>query len=50
LRSGYYIPISDKPYEYLLYSWCFVKFVAGDAQPEAVFGYFYPADGGAGEE
>jgi len=22
----------------------------GDAQPEAVFGYFYPADGGAGEE
>ena len=27
-----------------------VKVVAGEAQPEAVFGYFYPADGGAGEE
>ena len=27
-----------------------VKVVAGDAQPEAVFGYFYPADGGVGEE
>ena len=27
-----------------------VKVVAGDTQPEAMFGYFYPADGGAGEE
>ena len=27
-----------------------VKVDAGDTQPEAVFGYFYPADGGAGEE
>ena len=27
-----------------------VKVVAGDPQSEAVFGYFYPADGGAGEE
>ena len=27
-----------------------VKVVAGDTQPEAVFGYFYPADGGVGEE
>ena len=27
-----------------------VKVVAGDTQPEAVFGYFYSADGGAGEE
>ena len=27
-----------------------VKVVAGDPQSEAVFGYFYPADGCAGEE
>ena len=27
-----------------------VKVVAGDTQPKAMFGYFYPADGGAGEE
>ena len=27
-----------------------VKVVAGDPQSEAIFGYFYPADGGAGEE
>ena len=27
-----------------------VKIDTGDAQPEAVFGYFYPTDGGAGEE
>ena len=27
-----------------------VKVVAGEAQSEAVFAYFYPADGGAGEE
>jgi len=27
-----------------------VKVVAGETQPEAIFEYFYPADGGAGEE
>ena len=27
-----------------------VKVVAGEVQSEVVFGYFYPADGGAGEE
>ena len=27
-----------------------VKVVAGDPQSEAVFGYFYPTDGGAREE
>ena len=27
-----------------------VKVVAGETQPEVVFVYFYPADGGAGEE
>ena len=27
-----------------------VKVVVGDTQPEAVFGYFYPADEGEGEE
>ena len=27
-----------------------VKVIAGDTQPDAVFGYFYSADGGADEE
>ena len=34
--------------EYLLYSGCFLKLVAGE--PEVVFGHFYSADPNAGKE
>jgi len=42
--------MSDKSCEYPCTHGAIIKVVAGDTQPEAVFGYFYPADGGVGEE
>ena len=49
--SGKYIyPYRIRPASTFCTHGALVKVIVGETQPEAVFGYFYPADGGVGEE
>ena len=50
LEVGILYPYRISPASTFYTHGAIVKVVAGDPQSEAVFGYFYPADGGAGEE